>query len=296
MRRAVVHDPEDPRSPSGTRARSITCSTNRPNGSMPVLASQRPMTQPAPDVPGRQVLQGPAPLVLVLDPRRPRPGPGPSAGMAADARLDARLLVGADDAVSRVERLALPRARVQVEDPPGLLGELRVAREDPVLVPPRLDGVGVEDAPDGAAADRLAQGRRGPAPVRSARDWRLKGNSVWETVSQAMALTTASSRGGKGGLASASGLVVQGEVALAQRRAPVADRVGVQADLARQPRRWRGRAVGEAARPVRRVGEVGSGRFGGGRPVVPARGSRGGRRGGTGRTGGHGGELDDAVW
>jgi hypothetical protein len=48
--------------------------------------------------------------------------------------------------------------------------------------------------------------------VRSASDWRLSGTLLSETVSQAMALTVAWSKGGKGGLAASPGQVVQGEV------------------------------------------------------------------------------------
>src|SRR4029453_10681516 len=66
--------------------------------------------------------------------------------------------------------------------------------------------------------------------VRSVRDCRLRGNSVAKTTSQATALMTASSRGGKDRLASAPGPVVQGEVALGPASAPVANRIGVKAD------------------------------------------------------------------
>ncbi len=52
-----------------------------------------------------------------------------------------------------------------------------------------------------------------------------------KTASQAMALMTASSRGGKGRLASAAGSVLQGEVALGPASAPVTNRIGVKADL-----------------------------------------------------------------
>jgi len=53
---------------------------------------------------------------------------------------------------------------------------------------------------------------------------------VRQTVSQAMALMTASSRGGKDGLASASRQVLQGEVAVGPAPAPVANGVGVEPD------------------------------------------------------------------
>ena len=64
--------------------------------------------------------------------------------------------------------------------------------------------------------------------ARSADDSRLKGSWVWLTASQAMALTTAWSRGGKIGLSPASGLIRQGEVALSPATPPKADGVGVQ--------------------------------------------------------------------
>src|SRR3954454_9837940 len=69
-------------------------------------------------------------------------------------------------------------------------------------------------------------------PARSVSDCRLKGSLVWATVSQARALTIASSRGGRGGLAPTPGPVFQGPIALRPTPAPVAYRVGVQLDEA----------------------------------------------------------------
>jgi hypothetical protein len=83
--------------------------------------------------------------------------------MAADAGLDARLLVGAQDAVERVEAVPVPGSLVQVEDPGGLAEEVRVPGEEPVLVLPRLDGVRVQEPGNGGATDRLAQVGRGVA-------------------------------------------------------------------------------------------------------------------------------------
>src|SRR5205085_2517850 len=54
-----------------------------------------------------------------------------------------------------------PVARVQVQHAGGLGEEIRGAGEDPVFVLPRLDGVGIEDAPDRRAANRFAQFRLG---------------------------------------------------------------------------------------------------------------------------------------
>src|SRR5215216_8200935 len=67
----------------------------------------------SPHVPGRQVGQRPAPRVLVLDPL-PLPRSGRGAGVEAPPRLDARLLVGAQHAVVRAQRLALPDPGVEV--------------------------------------------------------------------------------------------------------------------------------------------------------------------------------------
>src|SRR5262249_35706413 len=96
-------------------------------------------------------------------------------------------------------------------------------------------------------------------PATSARDWRLSGCPVWETASQATALTTARSRGGKGRLASAPGLVVEGEQALGPASAPVADGVGVEADGAARLRVGEGGLVRKQQGQLGALAQVGSG-------------------------------------
>src|ERR1019366_7156802 len=90
------------------------------------------------DIPCRQILPGPTPSILGFDAgglarlagqRRGGGGSGPGG----------RLLVGAEDVVSWPQGLTLPGARVKIQDRPGFLDEVRVAREDPVLVLPGLD-------------------------------------------------------------------------------------------------------------------------------------------------------------
>src|SRR5437773_9146013 len=71
----------------------ITCSTSRANGAIPVVSSHRPVTS-AVDVPGGQVGQRAAPLVVVLDPHRAG-FPGWQGGVAAAPGLDRGLLIGA---------------------------------------------------------------------------------------------------------------------------------------------------------------------------------------------------------
>ena len=90
------------------------------------------------------------------------PGAGWQGRVASDAGLDAGLLIRADDVVSAAQRTTLPGAGIQVQDAPRLLGELRVAWEDPLLVSPWLDGIGTEDTPDGAGTHGPAQGYGSP--------------------------------------------------------------------------------------------------------------------------------------
>jgi hypothetical protein len=100
-----------------------------------------------------QVGPGATASVLVLDScslsgaRRQRP-------MFADASLDTGLLVGANDELVGLQGVALPLARVEIEDAPRLGGEIRIAREDPSAVLPGADGVCVEPAPHRLVADR----------------------------------------------------------------------------------------------------------------------------------------------
>ena len=103
-------------------------------------------------VPGGQVLQGAAPLVLVLDPDGSGGGCRESR-VAPAAGLDGGLLVGGDDVVVVPQRLSVELAGVQVEDHPGLGLEVGVSGKDPGAVGPRADGVVVEPAPDGRPRD-----------------------------------------------------------------------------------------------------------------------------------------------
>src|SRR5207247_3543458 len=92
------------------------------------------------DVPCREVRPGAHALVLVLN-EHWRFGQRADRLVNAPPRLDARLLVGGDHAVSETERLTLPAALVEVQDPASLLLEGGVAREDPAAVGPWADRV-----------------------------------------------------------------------------------------------------------------------------------------------------------
>jgi hypothetical protein len=63
------------------------------------------------------------------------------------AGLNAGLLVGGEDELVLAQRLAVPAARVQIEDAPGLGLELRIAGKDPAAVLPRADRILVQPAP-----------------------------------------------------------------------------------------------------------------------------------------------------
>lgn len=63
---------------------------------------------------------------------------------------------------TRAQGLALPEARIEVQDRPRLLRKVGVTWKDPVLVPPRLDGIGIQNPPHRAPTDRFAKGLAGP--------------------------------------------------------------------------------------------------------------------------------------
>src|SRR5260370_29358261 len=80
------------------------------------------------NVPGSQILQGSASLVFEFDPARSA-GSHVQSGMAADARLNAGLLVRADDVIVGAKGFIAPKPRIKIEDDLGLLGKMRVSRE-----------------------------------------------------------------------------------------------------------------------------------------------------------------------
>jgi len=159
VRGAVIYDPEHPIG----RAVGL-CShelLDQPAKRLDPGMSLAPAHDlPTSDIPGSQVLQSPSSPVLALD-AHGAPWACRQGLVAADPGLDAGLFIRADNVVPAAQRLTLPEASVQVQESPGFLSELRVTGKDPVFITPRLDRVGIEDAPDGAGTNRLAQGRRG---------------------------------------------------------------------------------------------------------------------------------------
>ena len=77
--------------------------------------------------------------------------------MATAAGLEAGLLVGAEDVVLGSQGLALPSARIEVQNGAGFVSEVGITRKNPVLVPPRFDGIRIENPPHRAATERPVQ-------------------------------------------------------------------------------------------------------------------------------------------
>jgi len=61
--------------------------------------------------------------------------------MAAAARLDRGFLIRREHVLVVAQQLALEAALVQIQNTVGLGREVRGPREDPRVVPPRLDGI-----------------------------------------------------------------------------------------------------------------------------------------------------------
>ena len=141
---------------------------------MPVLGSQRPKILGVMDVPRRQICQRPAALVLELDQRRSTRRDQHGL-MPTRERLQLRLLIGADDVLTRVQR---PDLQSAVRRGPGRgrpWAGSRGSRGRSASAAPRLEGSGREasarssmarslgDAPFDDQAVQLQPGRSAPA-------------------------------------------------------------------------------------------------------------------------------------
>jgi hypothetical protein len=254
MRRAVVHNPEQ--AGSGTIRFLRQDLVYQPPKRLDAGRRRTPTHNVSPaHLPGGQILQRTPALVLMLDAGRSawRGGPG---RMAAVARLNAGLLVGPEDVVLGAEGLALPSARIQVQNRSGLLRKAGISGKDPVLVAPGLDGIGRQQPPYRAPTDRFTQRVLGSSSHAS--DCRLRGCLVSATSSQATALTSAWSRGGKTGVTPPSQLIVQGEVPLGPSLPPMADGVRVQPHPSGRLPIGEARLGVKSGGPSWRVGDVGT--------------------------------------
>ncbi len=164
MRGAVVQDPEDA---VGVVVRGLGHdlgdeALERRDAGRGLAAAEE---LGAMDVPGGQVGPGAPAVIFVFHPHG-RPRLRGAGRMAAHPGLDAGLLVGAEHEVLRVQGFSRPLPGVQVEDPPGLGGEVRIAGKDPGPVLPRADGVFVKPPPHRL----VAEGGDEPAALRLPHD------------------------------------------------------------------------------------------------------------------------------
>jgi hypothetical protein len=119
-------------------------------------------------VPGGQVGQRAAAVVVVLDPHRAG-FPWRQGGVAAAPGLDGGLFIGADHIVAGAQRPAVPGPGVQVQHRGGPGREGRVADGYPGPVLPGLEGVAGQPPADGGGRDRdAAAGGHFAGQVRAA--------------------------------------------------------------------------------------------------------------------------------
>jgi hypothetical protein len=163
VRRAMVH------APAQAVGRTRRC-VRPPVVHQPAhgCAAGRPFT-PAPHVPpahipGGQIVPRATAFVRVFAGRRSagRGGPG---WVAAEAGVEARRLVSPAAVVRGPHGGAFPGARRPVQKRSGLFGAVRSPGQEPVLVPPGLDGSDGQDPPHGAPPERCA-----PRPLGACRD------------------------------------------------------------------------------------------------------------------------------
>lgn len=149
--RTIIHDPEDPSSVAvGSPLHGLV---HKPiERSDPVFRFAATEKFCPMNVPGRQVGPSAESAIFMLDSHsgtRPR-GQG---GVFPASRLDARLLVGAEDELIWAQPAALPMAVIEVENTAGFLSEVGVAGEYPATMLPGTDGILIEPPPDGGIAD-----------------------------------------------------------------------------------------------------------------------------------------------
>jgi len=118
----------------------------------------------AEDVPGRMIGHSSLALVLEFDPLFVSRDCW-QAGMAARQDLD-RFLICREHIFIRSKPLTFPKPSVQVQDHAGPVHEVRVTREEPVAVAPRLEGILTEKTPQTAVAETSQAFFLGHHPVQ----------------------------------------------------------------------------------------------------------------------------------
>ena len=195
MRGPVVHDPENPgRRTIGFLGHDLIDQSLKridPGGLFTA-----PKDLGSADIPSRQVSKGACPLIFVFHLHRSARS-GSHTGMPAPPSLDAGLFVCRQHAIGWVEPFSLPEALIQIQDASRFLCKARISGKDPAaMVPGRI-----------ASSDNQRQrvvlptAATRPRPMasclRSARLSRDRGRPNWEGSSQASALISTTTSGGK---------------------------------------------------------------------------------------------------
>lgn len=145
MRRTVVDDPEDPaRLPVGAAPHHLIHEAIKGCDATVGFATTEDFG--AVDIQGREIGPGSESLVFVFD-SHASVGLCVQGLMFSEARLNAGLFVRRENKLIGPEFTALPETLVEIQEPPSLLLEVRVARKDPTTVLPRTDGVLVQPSP-----------------------------------------------------------------------------------------------------------------------------------------------------
>jgi hypothetical protein len=103
------------------------------------------------DIEGSQVSPGTAAPVFMFDARLARLAS--RSGMPTGSCWEAGLLIGRNHKLVVFQRLAVPKALLEIQEAARLAGKVGVAGEDPGSMWPGTDGVFVQPSPEGAAAD-----------------------------------------------------------------------------------------------------------------------------------------------
>jgi hypothetical protein len=148
---AIIHDPKNAcRRPIGFLAHHFADQAIK--GFDAVLAYTATEEFGATDIPRREVDPGSLSLVLMLDESRSSWG-GRKGRVLTVTRLNPSLLVGGEHKIFGTKRLSLPETLVEIEDGTGLFHKPGITRKDPAAMPPRMDSVLAEPAPNGGSAD-----------------------------------------------------------------------------------------------------------------------------------------------
>src|SRR5213593_132757 len=150
--RAVVDDPEDPACLRvGRLAHHLMDESIEGRDASGRLATAKDLGPV--HVESSQIRPGSHPSILVFDFHRTS-WLGRKGRVDASAGLDAGLLIGGDHQLVLLEPAPLPDPLIEIEDPPGLGGEIWVAWENPAAVLPRPNGILVQPSPNSAVANR----------------------------------------------------------------------------------------------------------------------------------------------